>query len=651
MNYNDLIKIMNFKIQISSYILFFLLPLAVCAQIKLPKLISDGMVLQHSENLKIWGWAAPGEKVELHFNNKNYTAKANTAGEWTIQLSPQKAGGPYTMTFSAGNTITISNILFGDVWLCSGQSNMELTMQRLIDRYPKEATAENENIRQFLVPDIANFKNQQTDLNSGEWKSLSPKTINDFSGVAYFFACSVYKKHHIPIGIINAALGGSPAQAWISEKGLKKFPDYLKEAHLYKNDKLIAEIEEENANINTEWYSELNAKDEGLKEGWKAKEYDDSGWDEMKIPGYWADTSTGNVNGAVWFRKTIDVPKTMTGIPVKLELGRIIDADSVFVNNTFVGTTSYQYPPRKYKLAANILQPGKNTITIRVINNSGRGGFVLDKDYRLITSKDTIKLDGIWKYRTGCIMPAIKPQTTIRFKPSGLFNAMIAPLQSYTIKGALWYQGESNTGKPQEYFDLMKTLITDWRTGWKQDFPFIYVQLPAFMEEKPNPQESNWALLRDEQAKILSVTTTAMAIAIDLGEWNDIHPLNKKEVGERLALQAEKLVYGNKEIIASGPTVGFIKKENNKLVISFNNVGSGLVIKGNDKLKYFAIAGKDKKYVWASAVINNNNEVIAWSDSIPDPEYISYAWADNPAGANLYNKEGLPAAPFRITIK
>ena len=622
---------------------------ACSAQVKLPRLISSGMVLQHGTGLKIWGWAAPGEKVTLLFNTKNYTATANAAGGWIINLPPQKPGGPYTMAFSASNNITLDNILFGDVWLCSGQSNMELGMDRLFDTYPDEVNAQNQNIRQFLVPDVFNFKEPQTDVASGTWQSVSPQTIGGFSGVAYFFAKEANRQHNIPIGIVNAALGGSPAQAWMSEAALQKFPEYLEEAERAKDDKMLAKIEEENKQAGNAWYAELNKKDIGLKEGYKKADYNDTSWNTMQVPGYWANTTAGNINGAVWFRKTIDVTPQMAAQPARLNLGRIVDADSVFINDVFVGTTSYQYPPRKYALKAGVLKPGKNTIAIRVISNGGRGGFVLDKEYDITAGSQSISLEGEWKYKVGCTMQPASPQVFIRWKSTGLYNGMIAPLQNYAIKGALWYQGESNAGKPEEYFSLMKELIADWRKFWKQDLPFIYVQLPNYMEEKKNPGNSGWATLRDQQAKLLTLKNTAMAVAIDLGEWNDIHPVNKKDVAHRLYLQAEKLVYGNKAIVASGPTVKAAKKEGNKVIISFNDTGSGLVAKGGN-LKYFAIAGADGNYVWATATIKGN-AVEVYSNDVPHPAHVSYAWADNPAGANLYNKEGLPAAPFKIEVK
>jgi len=377
--------------------------------------------------------------------------------------------------------------------------------------------------------------------------------------------------------------------------------------------------------------------------------FNDDGWKQMKVPGYWADINNQELNGAVWFRRTIEVPASMLNKPLKLELGRIIDADSVFINGQYAGNTTYQYPPRRYILSSNMLKEGKNTIAIRVISNSGKGGFVLDKPYELTTTTDTIELKGNWKYKVGAVMPPLPAETFVRWKPGGLYNAMIAPLVNYSIKGVIWYQGEANANnatKALEYQKLFPALIKDWRQQWKQgDFPFLYVQLPNFTEAKEQPSESDWAQLREAQLKTLSIPNTGMAVAIDLGEWNDIHPSNKKVVGKRLVLVAESVAYKEKNIVYSGPLYQSMKIEGNKIIISFTNKGSGLIAKGNTELKYFAIAGTDKKFVWANAVIQNN-KVVVWNDAVKNPVVVCYAWADNPEGANLYNKEGLPASPF-----
>ncbi|MBE8723335.1 sialate O-acetylesterase [Flavobacterium hungaricum] len=631
-------------------LLAFLITFSINAQIKLPRLISDGMILQRDTKVSIWGWASPNEQIELNFKSKTLKTTTSQEGKWSIELPSQKAGGPYEMTLKASNTIVLKNILFGDVWLCSGQSNMELPMERLKDKY-KEVIAKSENsqIRQFLVPDEYYFEKERNDFSSGEWIAANPKTVLQFTGTGYFFASEIYEKYKIPIGLINSALGGSPAESWINEEGIKKFPEYNQEYLKFKDGKLEKEIDGNDRKVNNEWYQTVNKTDLGLKEKWSAEVINDSDWKTMAIPGYWADHELGNVNGAIWFRKEFIVENTKE-TSARLILGRIVDADSVFVNGNFVGTTSYQYPPRIYSFNPNILKEGKNEISVRVINNSGRGGFVLDKPYELVLDNKTIDLKGEWKYKLGTKMDALPGQTFVRWKPVGLYNAMIAPLRNYSIKGVLWYQGESNTKKSSEYFALMETLISNWRELWKDDkLPFILVQLPNYMDPKPEPAESNWAVLRQQQSKVLQIPNTGLAVTIDLGEWNDIHPLNKYDVGHRLALQAQKNVYGEKKIIASGPICKSIKKEGNKLILNFSDVGTGLQIKNGSELKEFAIAGNDGKFVWAKAVIDGD-KIIVSNDSVVNPVKVRYAWADNPKEANLYNKENLPASPFEAEL-
>jgi sialate O-acetylesterase len=620
------------------------------SQIKLPRLISDGMILQRDIPVKIWGWASPNEKVEVNFNKKKFQATATADGNWAIVLPSQKAGGPYEMTLSASNTIVLKNILFGDVWLCSGQSNMELPMERVKDKYSAIiANANNSNIRQFLVPDQYDFAKENVDLSSGEWSSVNPENILKFSAVAYFFASKIYAKYKIPIGLINSALGGSPAECWISADAVKKFPEYDTEYQKFKDGTLGTQIEENDKKVSTTWYTTVNSQDEGLKNQWSKADLEDADWSTMNIPGYWADTPLGNINGAVWFRKEVDLSNVKAST-AKLILGRIVDADSVYVNGHFVGTTSYLYPPRKYAFDPKFLKEGKNEIAIRVINNSGKGGFVEDKPYQLVLDNDSIDLKGTWKYKLGTKMLALPGQTFIRWKPVGLYNSMIAPLKNYGIKGVLWYQGESSTKKPSEYASLMETLINNWRTEWKQgSFPFLFVQLTNFMEPKSEPAESNWAALRQQQKNTLSVPNTGMAVTIDLGEWNDIHPLNKYDVGKRLALQARKLAYGEKNIVSSGPLFKALEQKGNQLILSFTDTGSGLMAKNNAVLKGFEIAGKDGKFVWANATIEGN-KIKIWNDTVTVPFRVRYAWADNPVEANLYNKDELPASPFEAAL-
>jgi sialate O-acetylesterase len=624
--------------------------LPAVAQVRLPRLISDGMVLQRDAQVKIWGWAADHEKVTVSFSDSVYHAEANDKGEWSIVVARLKAGGPFTMTVTGSNSITIKDVMVGDVWVCSGQSNMELPMKRVRPLYEAEiANSENTYIRHFTVPQKYDFNSPHEDLDGGKWEAATPTSVLNFSAVAYFFAAELTQKYHVPIGLINASLGGSPAESWLSEDALKQFPNYLKEAQRFRDASLIQQIESQDKTRIDAWYAQLRQKDEGYRDPlkpWSDPSVDIAGWDTMNVPGYWARTTLGPVNGVVWFRKGVDLPVSMAGLTAKLNLGRIVDADSVFVNGVVVGTTSYQYPPRWYEIPANLLKQGRNTIVVRVISNIGKGGFVPDKRYEIVCAGQTIDLKGDWRFRLGAQMEPLGGQTFIRWKPLGLYNAMIAPLLNYSIKGVTWYQGEANAARPVEYRELFPALIRDWRSKWNErDLPFLYVQLPNFMEAREQPSESNWALLREAQLMTLSVPRTGMAVAIDLGEWNDIHPLNKKDVGKRLALAAQKIAYGDDNVIFSGPIYQSLSIEGNRIILTFTNAGSGLVTKGNE-LKYFAIAGDDNRFVWAKAKIENN-KVVLWSELVPHPVAVRYAWADNPDGADLYNAEGLPASPFR----
>lgn len=641
-------KVMLRIILINLFFIFY--PYIANSQVRLPKLISDGMILQRDTETKIWGWAAENEKISLEFSDSTYSTEADKLGNWEIIIPATKAGGPYSMKISASNSIVIDDVLFGDVWICSGQSNMELSMRRVSWVYGNDITnAENDNIRYFYVPRKYDFNTAQNDLQYGEWKKANPENVLDFAAVAYFFAKELYGQNKIPIGLINSALGGSPAEAWISEEGLKQFPEHDNEAQKFKDSLLIKKIENEDAVRSNNWYKILAENDLAYTKSklpWYHPQVETSGWSSIMVPGYWKNTPLENVNGSVWYRKSFNVPKSARGKAALLVLGRIVDADSVFVNGIFVGTTSYQYPPRRYKIPEDLLNEGENTVTVRVISNIGDGGFVPDKQYEIVADEDTISLVGEWKYRIGYRMEALQSQTFIRFKPLGLYNAMIAPLLNFRIKGVIWYQGESNTERAKEYATLFPALIEDWRKNWQQgDFPFLFVQLANFMKAKKQPSESNWALLREAQLKTLSLPNTGMAVSIDIGEWNDIHPLNKKDVGKRLALEAQRVAYHQDNIVSAGPIYKSMKIKGNKIILTFKNEGTGLQAKGGT-LNNFAIAGKDQKFVWAQTKIKND-KIIVWDESIKKPIAVRYAWADNPEGANLYNKEGLPASPFR----
>lgn len=623
------------------YLLFFLA--TICgfdAKVRLPALVSDGMILQRNQDLKIWGYADAGEKITIKFINKTYNATADQNGNWSFMLPKLNAGGPFIMTI---NEITLKDILIGDVWVASGQSNMELPMRRLTPLYENEIkNANNQNIRFFTVPQKYNFKAPQNDLDGGKWESTNPQTILNFSGVAYFFAKELNEKNKVPVGIIHTSLGGSPVQAWMDEKSLKKYPEYLAEAEKWKNDDLIQSTESQEQSLSKAWYAELDQSDIGLNQHWEKDNANDSGWKTMMVPGSWEDQE-GSFDGSVWFRKEIILPKGVDQKTAFLNLGRIKDADVTYINGIKVGNVTYEYPPRWYDIPKGVLKEGKNIITVRVINGSGKGQFIADKPYYLEIDGQKTDLKGEWKYKIGAKMEKMAPgQTFIRWKPVGLYNAMINPLINYKIKGFIWYQGESNTGKPKEYGDLLSTMISDWRSKWnKNDLPFFIVQLANFMEKKDDPIESNWAELREQQRQVsLNVPYSGLAVTIDVGEWNDIHPLNKKIIGDRLALQALKVGEG-KKIIADGPVYQSMKTEGNTIILSFKS-GTDDLVQGS--LTGFAIQQKDGSYQWAKAEAKGN-KVIVWNDQVTNPVNVRYDWADNPDG-NLKNKSGLPASPF-----
>jgi len=618
----------------------------VTAQVKLPRLIRDSMILQRDSKINIWGWASKGEKIKIKFNGKNFKTTTASDGKWSLQLPPMKAGGPYTMNIDASNDLVITNILIGDVWLCSGQSNMVHQLKLHSVRYVDEiASANYPAIRHFWIPTMTDLNGPHDDLPTGYWKSANPEDVLEFSAVAYFFARKIYEKYHVPIGLINASVGGTPIEAWTSEEGLKEFPNIYATVQKNKDTTYV-----NNITIKLPTDNHKKETDLGMIGSWYDPAYIPKEWRTINIPGYWEDQGVKDLDGVVWYRREIDVPEAMTNIPAKVFLGRIRDADFLYINGKMVGNTTYQYPQRRYQIPANVLKPGKNIFVVRVINNSGRGGFVPDKPYCLLAGKDTVDLKGYWQYKVGDVFlpgSSIGNNFSFQDQPTALYNAMVAPMINYTIKGFLWYQGEANSSRAKEYTTLQPALITDWRNKWKEgSIPFLFVQLPNFMEVNYLPSESQWAELREAQLKSLSVPNVGMAVTIDLGEWNDIHPDRKKEVGERLALAAEKIAYGEKDIVSSGPVYQSSTIEGNKVIISFTNTGSGLITNDGEELSQFAIAGADKKFVWAKAKIEGD-KVVVWNEDIADPMYVRYAWADNPDNPNLYNKEGLPASPFR----
>ena len=519
-------------------LLCFCTALQTDAKVKLPALISDGMVLQREQPVKIWGTADAGESVSVTFMKKKYAATADNNGHWSVTLPSMKAGGPYLMRI---NDIKLNDILIGDVWLCSGQSNMELPVSRVTDMFATEINEySNERIRQIIIPKVYNFHAPQETLSATSWKPMTQENVMNFSALAYFFAKEMYEKTKVPVGIINSSWGGTPIEAWISEEGLKEFPIYINDKRLYEDDAYCAHIKKLEGESFYRWNLSLYRSDAGLHEktSWYASNYDDSNWQTVNMfSRTWGNDGLNPIAGSHWLRQNVEIPQTWNNKEVTLRLGCIIDADSVYVNGTFAGTTGYQYPPRIYRIPAGILKPGVNNITVRIISNGGQPEFVQEKPYKLICDDESINLKEEWKYRLGTPMPSAPNMMFFCYKPVCLYNTMIAPLQHYTLRGTVWYQGESNVSRRNEYATLLTAMMADWRRTFSQpELPFYIVELADYLSKEDISGRKAWAEMRLEQAKAAQTTPNAFLIRNnDLGEWNDIHPLDKKTLGRRVA--------------------------------------------------------------------------------------------------------------------
>ncbi|MDR2071046.1 MAG: 9-O-acetylesterase [Treponema sp.] len=614
----------------------------------LPAIIGEGMVLQQGVPLPLRGRARPHTKVTLVFLDKSYTAESDAQGGWQIDLAPMSPGGPYTMEFSsAGETLRIGDIYSGDVWLCSGQSNMELPLERLRDDFPEEwRTPVNSLIRQFKVPQEWDSSEPRQELSGGAWTAASAETLKEFSGTAWFFAKKMYETRGIPMGLINAAWGGTPVEAWMSREALADFPEIIAWGEQYADAAYREGVVRKSRNAVALWTEKVEQEDSGIKEKWYLNEINDSRWETLSLPGDFSEAGMKDFCGVVWLRRSFDLPASLAGKEARIWLGTIVDADTVYVNGMALGGTAYRYPPRKYAVPSGLLQNGENQITIRVICNNGQGGITRGKPFRLFAEQGAVELAGRWKYKIGMNAPVRPQEFFLHYQPMGLYNAMIAPLLSFPVRGVIWYQGESNDSEPKNYGALFAAMIRDWRDKYRQEaLPFLFVQLPLYGLPGENTEASSWALLREAQASALALPATGMAAALDLGEWNDLHPVNKKGVGYRLALAAERLLY-NTANTAPGPIARSVEFRDGAITITFDNCGGGLI---SGSTPYITLMSKDGAFRLPAEILGPDRVSIDVS-SVAEPEKVLYAWADNPADRSLYNAEGLPVIPFRIRI-
>ena len=614
----------------------------------LANIFTDGVILQRDMPIRVWGKGEVDERVVIEFDGKTYESTVDKKGKWEVVLPALPAGGSYVLTVTSGAvTQVVKDVLMGDVWVCSGQSNMEINMlrtRRMFGEYNKATN--NPHIRKYHVPMTYDFHGEQEEIPEATWILACPEEMEKFTATGFFFANKLYEETGVPIGIILSALGGTPIESWMSREALADYPEALAQADQCCEAGHMEKLISEGQKISDAWFENLNRYDRGINERWQSEEFDDSDWKGIDLDVSWDEVTDLKMSGSIWLRKEIEISEALANQSVDIILGTVIDADEVYVNGEQVGGIGYQYPPRDYVVPN--LRAGKNTIAIRVIAVGGTGGFTFGKERKfLFADGQKIDLTAGWKYKRALsCSPPTGGAPFFQNTPTGNYNGMIAPLQNLAIKGVLWYQGESNAGSPEGYSKKLEKLITNWRKNWNQgDFPFIYAQLPNW---SPKGRIVNWPLLRDEQAKALAVPNTRMAVTYDTGEYNDLHPLNKKAVAERLAGEALSLAYGF-DIVSTGPTVAVIKNSDNQFILSFETFESELVLKHGDLVHGLSL--------WIDDLEVPVEGTICESTVIIDTPYantttaISYAWTDDPADANLYNAIGLPTVPFKKSVQ
>ncbi len=646
------------------YLSLFLITLSACTNHELAKnitlspLFTDHMVLQQKQDITIRGTANAGGEVTVELEGKVVKSVADKEGKWNVVLPPLKAGGPYELTISGEDTLTLKNVMVGEVWICSGQSNMEMPLAgkwSTVNNFEQEvADANYPDIRLLMVKkEMAN--RPKDNFTSKGWEKCTPETVGKFSAVGYFFGRDIYKKINVPIGLIETSWGGTVVEAWTSAEALKKIPEFVDTVTAIETDMRTdeerAKEQKKKQQVWPDKIGEIIVNSGTWKHGYQNADYNISQWKTMTLPTTWELAGEEKVDGVVWFARGVDIPVSWAGKEVTLSLGRINDYDFTWFNGVKVGRGVDVAQMRNYKIPGELVKAGHNRITVEVLDIGASGGLYGPADeMKLSLGEKYIPLTGKWKYKIDPVkidvseLPEKPDQNLGVNRPTVLYNAMINPLLNYGIRGAIWYQGESNAERAYQYRYLFKSMINNWRDDWKEgDFPFYFVQLANFMRVKDKPVEASWAELREAQTMALELPNTGMAVTIDIGDSIDIHPHNKQDVGKRLALAALHDTYGL-DIPYSGPMYSSMKTEGNKIRIKFEHADKGLVAKGGE-LKGFAIAGKDKKFYWAEAEISGD-EVIVWNSNVSDPVAVRYAWAANPV-CNLYNGAGLPASPFR----
>jgi sialate O-acetylesterase len=632
--------------------LFLILSL-VHGQLKMAGIFTDHAVIQQNAYVPVWGWAKPGAEVVLKIAGRNYTALADGAGRWQISMEPFKADSKThkLCLYSGKDSICLSNIVFGEVWFASGQSNMEWKMRSGVVNGQQEIAAANyPDIRIHTVKPLTSAQ-PVTDISGSEWTICTPINAPDFSAVAYFFARELHKDLKVPVGVIVAARGATNLETWMSRERLMTHPDFSESVARFDTDTARWNQKVREA-IAAERKREAiaNTSTAGIDQKVHTLMFDDTAWSrtefplnmpEMGYPGFW---------GLVWARKVYEMPAKCKSKQWELILPMKNQNDRVYLNGKEIARSVSKMKKPVITIPKSLLRPGRNVIAVRMYVHWGSAEIGNDQSPAYLQSDDgqRIILDGLWTHSNSIEPPVAQWQNYYNTNNVN-FNAMVSPVIPYSIRGFLWYQGENNASRFLQYADLQPLLIDDWRVRWQQGYlPFLYVQLANFKERLQTPAATDdWASFRDAQTSTLNRSfNTAMASAIDIGNGNDIHPQNKQDVGKRLWLAAKAKAYGA-QIVYSGPVFRSVKKEKDRLRISFDFADNGLKTSDNKPVKGFAVCQGNGQWLWVEARIDTSDILI---ENIGEVVRIQYAWQSNPE-VNLYNAEGLPAVPFNIELK